>query len=91
MSLWFLLLESNIIQTSPFFQPHCIQCRQAELGIGDCGGLRYLPGLTQNGKQETPQWLADLLGVEVPQQPQATKGKTLQELIRPEGGGEALN
>jgi len=65
--------------------------RQAELGIGDCGGLRYIPGVTESGKQETPQWLADLLGVEVPQQPQATKGKTLQELIRPEGGGEELN
>eukprot|EP00955_Chlamydomonas_euryale_P039746 351491-Chlamydomonas_euryale.AAC.33 len=40
--------------------------RQAELGIGDCGGLSLIPGMTENGKQETPQWLADLLGVEKP-------------------------
>ncbi|PNH09224.1 hypothetical protein TSOC_004189 [Tetrabaena socialis] len=54
--------------------------RQAELGIGDCGGLRFIPGLTEKGKQETPQWLADLLGVEVPPSNQAG-GKTLRELI----------
>ena len=30
--------------------------RQAELGIGDCGGLRLIPGMTDSGKQETPQW-----------------------------------
>jgi hypothetical protein len=29
--------------------------RQAELGVGDCGGLRYIPGLTESGKQKTPQ------------------------------------
>ncbi|GLI62616.1 hypothetical protein VaNZ11_005279 [Volvox africanus] len=54
--------------------------RQAELGVGDCGGLRYIPGLTDSGKQKTPQWLADLLGVEVPDSDPA-EGKTLKELI----------
>ena len=34
-----------------------------------------------------PHRLADLLGVDVPQQPEATKGKSLRELIRP--GGDA--
>jgi hypothetical protein len=54
--------------------------RQAELGIGDCGGLNLIPGLTDNGKQETPQWLADLLGVEVPKSARS-EGKTLKDLI----------
>lgn len=53
--------------------------RQAELGVGDCGGLRYIPGLTQNGKQKTPKWLADILGVEV--QEEQKSEVTLQELI----------
>ncbi|KAG2452880.1 hypothetical protein HYH02_002224 [Chlamydomonas schloesseri] len=54
--------------------------RQAELGVGDCGGLRYIPGMTDSGKQKTPQWLADLLGVEVPESEPAG-GKSLSELI----------
>lgn len=41
--------------------------RQAELGIGDCGGLRFIPGATKNGKQKTPKWLQKILGVEVDQ------------------------
>ena len=54
--------------------------RQAELGIGDCGGLNLIPGLTDNGKQETPQWLADVLGVEVPKSARS-EGKTLKDII----------
>lgn len=54
--------------------------RQAELGIGDCGGLNLIPGLTEAGKQETPQWLADLLGVEVPKSARS-EGKTLKDII----------
>jgi hypothetical protein len=38
--------------------------RQAEMGVGDCGGLRYIPGATKSGKQVTPGWLYNLLGVE---------------------------
>ncbi|KAJ9530782.1 hypothetical protein V8C86DRAFT_2707635 [Haematococcus lacustris] len=38
--------------------------RQAEMGVGDCGGLRFIPGMTDAGKQRTPDWLSDLLGVE---------------------------
>lgn len=38
--------------------------RQAELGVGDCGGLRFIPGATKSGKQKTPDWLAKILGVE---------------------------
>eukprot|EP00803_Ostreobium_quekettii_P008480 evm.model.scf_3531.1 EVM.evm.TU.scf_3531.1 scf_3531:8673-10687(+) len=38
--------------------------RQAEIGVGDCGGLRDIPGMTKSGKQKTPQWLGDLLGME---------------------------
>ncbi|KAG2422864.1 hypothetical protein HXX76_015696 [Chlamydomonas incerta] len=58
--------------------------RQAELGVGDCGGLRYIPGMTDSGKQKTPQWLADLLGVEVPETEPAG-GKSLSELINGSG------
>lgn len=38
--------------------------RQAELGIGDCGGLKLIPGATAGGKQKTPGWLAKVLGKE---------------------------
>ena len=38
--------------------------RQAELGIGDCGGLKLIPGATTGGKQKTPGWIAKLLGKE---------------------------
>jgi hypothetical protein len=61
------------------FMPCRLARRQAELGVGDCGGLRFIPGLTENGKQKTPQWLADLLGVEVPES--APPGQTLKGLI----------
>ncbi|GLC45669.1 hypothetical protein PLESTB_001318400 [Pleodorina starrii] len=61
--------------------------RQAELGVGDCGGLRYIPGLTDSGKQKTPQWLADLLGVEVPDS-DPSGGKSLKELIYEDGSAE---
>ena len=36
--------------------------RQGEMGVGDCGGLRFIPGATKNGKQKTPEWLAKILG-----------------------------
>lgn len=39
--------------------------RQAELGIGDCGGLRFIPGATKNGVQKRPDWLNNLLGLEL--------------------------
>ncbi|KAG1660037.1 hypothetical protein FOA52_010022 [Chlamydomonas sp. UWO 241] len=53
--------------------------RQAELGIGDCGGLNLIPGMTEGGKQPTPKWLADLLGVEVPAS--VPEGKGIQDLF----------
>lgn len=37
--------------------------RQAEMGIGDCGGLQLIPGMTKSGKQKTPNWLNKVLGV----------------------------
>ncbi|GAX76657.1 hypothetical protein CEUSTIGMA_g4103.t1 [Chlamydomonas eustigma] len=58
--------------------------RQAELGIGDCGGLQFVPGMTENGKQRTPDWLAGLLGVEIPEEAEQFKGKTIKDLIRPD-------
>jgi len=36
--------------------------RQAELGIGDCAGLRLIPGATKSGVQKRPEWLDKLLG-----------------------------
>ncbi|KAL4448508.1 hypothetical protein ABPG75_005727 [Micractinium tetrahymenae] len=38
--------------------------RQAELGVGDCGGLRLIPGMTKSGVQKRPEWLDNLFGVE---------------------------
>lgn len=64
----------------PCWSRYCY--RQAELGIGDCGGLRYIPGMTKNGKQETPGWLQKVLGVEVPKV--EGQGKTLADLLGPE-------
>jgi hypothetical protein len=37
------------------------------MGVGDCGGLRFIPGATQAGKQRTPDWLANLLGIPQPE------------------------
>jgi len=34
--------------------------RQAELGVGDCAGLRLIPGATKSGVQETPEWVKSL-------------------------------
>ena len=31
--------------------------RQAELGVGDCAGLRLIPGATKSGVQKRPEWL----------------------------------
>lgn len=38
--------------------------RQAEDGVGDCAGLRLIPGATRSGKQETPGWLKSLLRID---------------------------
>lgn len=38
--------------------------RQAELGVGDCAGLRLIPGATKSGVQKTPEWITKLLGNE---------------------------
>lgn len=60
--------------------------RQAELGVGDCGGLRFIPGVTKSGKQKSPEWLQKALGVEQPEGGAtgtgAAGGKTLEELLR---------
>eukprot|EP00200_Dunaliella_tertiolecta_P004447 CAMPEP_0202338324 /NCGR_PEP_ID=MMETSP1126-20121109/645_1 /ASSEMBLY_ACC=CAM_ASM_000457 /TAXON_ID=3047 /ORGANISM="Dunaliella tertiolecta, Strain CCMP1320" /LENGTH=172 /DNA_ID=CAMNT_0048928679 /DNA_START=205 /DNA_END=723 /DNA_ORIENTATION=- len=53
--------------------------RQAEIGVGDCGGLRYIPGMTENGKQRTPDWLAKALGMDP--QPEDPNAKTLKDLF----------
>ncbi len=57
--------------------------RQAELGIGDCGGLRFIPGMTQSGKQRTPQWLQDLLGVQLTPEQQNPDQITIEKLLGP--------
>ena len=38
--------------------------RQAEMGVGDCSGLRLIPGATKSGKQKTPKLLSKLIGKE---------------------------
>ncbi len=35
--------------------------RQAELGVGDCAGLRLIPGMTKSGVQKRPEWLDKLV------------------------------
>lgn len=64
---------------------HCVLCccRQAELGIGDCGGLRLIPGMTKSGKQRTPQWLQDLLGVQLTPEQQNPDEITIEKLLGP--------
>ena len=37
--------------------------RQAELGIGDCGGLKYIPGAVPSGKKKLPAWAMDFFGI----------------------------
>lgn len=34
------------------------------MGVGDCSGLRLIPGATKSGKQKTPKLLGKLLGKE---------------------------
>ena len=34
--------------------------RQAELGVGDCAGLRLIPGATKSGVQKRPEFLEKL-------------------------------
>eukprot|EP00197_Chlamydomonas_leiostraca_P004701 CAMPEP_0202868660 /NCGR_PEP_ID=MMETSP1391-20130828/11003_1 /ASSEMBLY_ACC=CAM_ASM_000867 /TAXON_ID=1034604 /ORGANISM="Chlamydomonas leiostraca, Strain SAG 11-49" /LENGTH=172 /DNA_ID=CAMNT_0049548855 /DNA_START=143 /DNA_END=662 /DNA_ORIENTATION=- len=60
--------------------------RQAEIGVGDCGGLRFIPGMTESGKQRTPDWLSSLLGVEPA--PPAQEGMTLKTLLPGAGGAQ---
>jgi hypothetical protein len=55
--------------------------RQAEMGVGDCGGLRFVPGATSNGKQKTPEFLSKLLGTEGKEVQYEAAGKTLQEIL----------
>lgn len=38
--------------------------RQAEDGVGDCAGLRLIPGATRSGKQKTPGFLKKILRIE---------------------------
>ena len=38
--------------------------RQAEDGVGDCAGLRLIPGATRSGKQKTPGFLKGLLRIQ---------------------------
>ena len=55
----------------------------ARPSAGDTGGLQLIPGLTQSGKQRTPDWLADLLGVE--HQEEAPAGAvTMESLFGPQ-------
>ncbi len=44
------------------FDKYC--ARQAELGVGDCGGLRLIPGMTKSGVQVRPEWMNKLFGME---------------------------
>lgn len=37
--------------------------RQAELGVGDCAGLRDIPGMTSSGRQKPPKAIMDLFGL----------------------------
>ncbi|KAI3426212.1 hypothetical protein D9Q98_008588 [Chlorella vulgaris] len=37
--------------------------RQAELGVGDCGGLRLIPGMTKSGVQKRPEFLNEWFGL----------------------------
>lgn len=37
--------------------------RQAEDGVGDCAGLRLIPGATKRGLQKRPGWLNGLFGL----------------------------
>jgi hypothetical protein len=34
--------------------------RQAELGVGDCAGLRLIPGATKTGVQKRPDWMESM-------------------------------
>lgn len=52
-----LLLMCNLVCLA---SPHL----QAELGVGDCGGLRYIPGMTKSGVQKRPEWMDKLFGME---------------------------
>jgi hypothetical protein len=55
--------------------------RQAELGVGDCGGLKYVPGAVKGGKEKTPEFLAKLLGVEGKEIEYEASGKTIEQLL----------
>lgn len=42
--------------------------RQAEDGVGDCSGLRLIPGKTRSGKQNTPGFLKKIFGTKEPEE-----------------------
>lgn len=52
----FMLTRIGLFLASPHLQ--------AELGVGDCGGLRYIPGMTKSGVQKRPEWMDKLFGME---------------------------
>jgi hypothetical protein len=37
--------------------------RQSEIGVGDCAGLRLIPGATKSGVQIRPEWMDKLGGL----------------------------
>ena len=71
-----LAARSSALGSNPSLPPGCSlgECsnkkatldkycqRQGEMGVGDCGGLRFIPGATRNGVQKRPEWLENLLG-----------------------------
>lgn len=74
--------DSNLGLLTPLLRRYCY--RQAEMGIGDCGGLRYIPGMTKSGKQKTPEWLQKVLGVDGKIPKVEGEGKTIEELLGPD-------
>ena len=65
----------KIFQTYPILLSHtsqlknkalslCLSEPQAEDGVGDCAGLRLIPGATRSGKQKTPGFLKSLLRIQ---------------------------
>lgn len=47
------------------------------MGVGDCGGLQLIPGLTKNGVQARPMWLDELMGMKPAAKPLAADGTPL--------------
>jgi hypothetical protein len=51
------------------------------MGVGDCAGLRFVPGATKSGKQKTPEFLSKILGTEGKELDYEASGKTVEELL----------